>query len=179
MANLFEPVVSNLLELGFYDLLIFIIVAAIFYGLLKKSKVLGESVAINGVVSLSIAFLVFGFRWITGIALTTNLSAFFTQAAVVLLFLLFGFIGASMFYPDMTKWLTEVFSHRTMLAVLITLGLALLITSGLITVLWSGGGEPAEPGEVQTPTDVIVVGAGLLIFMVLIIIASSVVRGAQ
>lgn len=174
MENIFEPIVKNLLEIGFYDILIFIIVAAIFYGFLKKSKVIGESVVINAVLSLSVAFLVFGYRWITGLALTSSLSMFFTQATVILLFFLFGFIGASMFYPDMTKWLTKVFEHRTTLGILIALGIVLMVTSGLIATFWT---FPQKPGTPATPVDITIVGAGLIIFVVLIIVAASVVRG--
>lgn len=175
MANILEPVITKLLDLGFYDILLFVVVAAIFYGFLRKSKLLGESPVVNGVLALSVAFLVLGFKWITGMALTTPLSMFFTQATVVLLLFIFGFLAASMFYPDLMKWLPNVFKRRGMLTIMITLGFALLITSGLIAVLWTV--PPAEPGAIGPPMDIVIVAAGLIIFVVVLIIAASVAGG--
>lgn len=175
MVNIFEPVVTKMLELGVYDLLVFVVVAAIFYGFLRKSKILGESPVVNGTIALSVAFLVLGYKFITGFELTPPLSTFFTQSTILLLFLIFGFLAASMFYPDLLQWLPKVFTHRTTLTILIVLGFALLITSGLISVLWTT--PPAKPGVIGPPLDIIVVSAGLIIFIVLLIIAASVAGG--
>jgi len=175
MANIFEPVATKLLELGVLDIFIFIIVAAVFYALLKKSKILGGTPAVDGVVAISIAFFVFLFRWITGFSLTEPFSMLFTQATAVLLLFVFGLMAASMFYPDMMKWLPQVFGgSRSMLTIMIVLGLALVISSGLITVFWASSTAPAAPGEVGPPMDLILIAVGLIIFIVVIIIAASV-----
>lgn len=179
MANIFEPVIAKMFELGVYDVFIFILVVAIFYAFLKKSKMLGGSPVIDGVVALSVGFLVFGFGWITGMALTGPFTILFTQTTVILLFLLIGFLAASMFYPDMTKWLVKVFESRSVLFVMIALGFTLLVTSGLISTLWAGAATPPKPGEIRTPTDILIVAAGLIIFVVLIIIVAAIVGGGK
>jgi len=177
MANILDPVITQLLELGVYDILVFVVVTAIFYGFLRKSKLLGGSPVLNGVLALSIGFLVLGFKWITGVALTTPLSMFFTQGTVLLLLFIFGFLAASMFYPDLLKWLPQVFKTRGMLTIMIVLGFTLLITSGLITILWTV--PTPEPGveTVGPPMDIILVATGLIIFVVMLIIAASAAGG--
>jgi len=178
MANLLDPVITKLLDLGVYDILVFVVVTAIFYGFLRKSKLLGGSTVVNGVLALSIGFLVLGFKWITGMALTSPLSIFFTQATVILLLFIFGFLAASMFYPDLLKWLPQVFKTRGMLTIMIVLGFALVITSGLITTLWTvPTPEPGVDGVVGPPMDIVIVAAGLIIFVVMLIIATSAAGG--
>jgi len=185
MADLFQPIIQKLIDLGFYNFFFpFLVAAALFFGLLKKSKIFGDSVVINGVVSLSLAFLIMGFPVIFGQPsfFALPLATFFSQATVVLLIFVMAFIGASFFYPDMTKWVLDAFKHRTMLTVLIAIAFGLLFTSGLINVLFVGLSAPTTgTGENQqggkTPVDVIIIVAGIIIFMIMIIIAASVVRG--
>lgn len=180
MPSLFEPLVKWMIEQGFYSFLFpWIITSAIFYGLLRKSKVFGESPVLNGVVSISIAFLIIGFPFLSQFSLALPISTFFTQATVFLLILVIGFIFASLFYPDLSKFLLEKFTRRTTLSILIVLGIALFITSGLVGVFTYGIGKPAEPGTPSPPTDVIILAAGIIIFMVIIIIAGAMVMGGE
>ena len=172
MSDIFEPVATKILELGILDVFIFILVAAVFYALLKKSKILGGTPAVDGVVAISIALFVFLYKWITGFGLTEPFSMFFTQITAILLIFVFSIMAASMFYPDMMSWLPKIFGKsRSMLTIMIVIGLTLLITSGLIAVLWTF--PPAEPGTVRPPEDIILIAVGLIIFVVIIIVAAS------
>jgi hypothetical protein len=174
--NPFEMIVNKLIALGFYDFLFpFIITSAIFYALLRKSKVFGESAFINAAISLSIALLIFGFPVIAGISLATPLSTFFTQATVWILIIAIGFLLASFFYPDLTKVLLETFKRRTTLMMMLAIGITLFITSGLLSVFTSGLYAP-RAGAPAPPLDIILIAAGLIIFVVLIIIATAITR---
>lgn len=82
MANPFTTLVSNLNNLGFFDFLLpFILTFAILWGLLLKTKVLGENQRVNGTVSLVVAFFVIGFG---GPALGSFFTTLFGYAVVVL-----------------------------------------------------------------------------------------------
>jgi hypothetical protein len=173
MANIFDTVFSRLTTLGFFDIAIFMLVTAIFYGLLRKSKILGESPVVIGAVSLGIGFMLIAFRFVTGMNILTPLATMFAQWTSVLMIFLFGFIAASLFYPDMLSWLPKVFHSRGMLVIMIVIGLAIMITSGLVTTFLASSSQPAPPGTIPIPTDTIIIIAGVIIFMVLIIVASS------
>jgi hypothetical protein len=176
--NIFAPIISKLVDVGFYDFLLFLFSLAIFYALLKKSKILGESNMMNGLVAFVGAFLVFGYPILIGISLTVPLTAFFTQALVWIILIFFGLIVASLFYPDLPKMLADQFTKRTTLYEMIAIGISLLITSTLITVLWQGvgGGTAGIPGVPSPPQDVTLIAAGVIIFIVIILIGASTVR---
>ena len=176
MANPFEIVVQKMIDLGFYNFLFpFIITAAIMFALLKKSKVLGDSVQLNAVVALSVAFLIFGFPVLAGISLATPLATFFTQITVWVLIGFVGFLFASFFYPDLTGFLAKTMNTRSMLSVGLALGITLMVTSGLITV-FSGNlnAEPKPGAPPSPPADVILVISAVVIFVVIILVASSI-----
>ena len=62
MANPFEVLVSNLNQLGFFGFLLpWIFIFAVAFGILVKSKVLGEDKRVDAVVSIVLAFFVVGF----------------------------------------------------------------------------------------------------------------------
>jgi len=180
MVTPFETVVKMMVSLGFYDFLFpFVISAAIFYALLKRSKMLGDSVVVNAVVSLSMAFMILGFPVLAGFALGTELSVFFTQAIVFILVFVVGMIIASLFYPDLPKMLAEQFTRRTTMFEMLAVGIALFITSGLVIVFTQGlssrpGEELARP--VASP-DIVLIVSTIVIFVVLIMIAASSMRG--
>ena len=80
--NPFEILVSNLNQMGFFGFLLpWLFMFAVVYGLLVKSKVLGEDQKIIGVVSLVSAFFVIGFG---GVAIGTFFSNLFGIAAVIM-----------------------------------------------------------------------------------------------
>lgn len=62
MASPFEVLVTNLNQLGFFGFLLpWLFVFAVSFGILLKTKVLGDDKKIIGVVSLTLAFFVIGF----------------------------------------------------------------------------------------------------------------------
>lgn len=63
---------------------------------------------------------------------------------------------------------------------MIALGITLFVISGLLTAVFIPPDEPPAPGTpAGTPADVIVIASGVLIFIVLIIIAASVIRRSE
>ena len=177
MADIFVPVIKDMLSYGFGNLFIFMLASAIFFALIKKSHIFGESNFINGLISLVAAFLVFWFPAIFGVNLVTPMSAFFTQATTMLLFLIMGIVIASLFYPDLPKMLAEQFTHRTTLYEMLALGVVLFLTSGLLTAFQAPSSTPQKPGEARAPTDVVVITIGLIVFVVILIIGSAVAKG--
>lgn len=174
MANIFETVVRKLLEVGFYDLLIFVISLTIFYAILRKVKILGDSPVVNAALAFSIAFLIFGFPVIVGFSLTLPLVTFFTHSFVWILVFFIGFLIASFFYPDLPKFLAEKITSRSLLSIAITIGIATLVISGLVTVFWAT--PPGEEGGIGIPFDTVITAAGVIIFVILLIVAASVAK---
>jgi predicted cobalt transporter CbtA len=179
MADIFTPVIQKLAGYGFLNFLIFIVTFAIFFALIKKSKIFGESQPINLVVSFSAAFLIFSFPVLMGINLATPLSTFFTQGFVILLFFIFGMIAASVFYPDLPGMLAKEFTRRTTFWSMVAIGVALFVTSGLIDVFTSMQTKPSTTGAPKPPVDVVTIIAGLIIFVVVLMIASSAAKGGM
>jgi hypothetical protein len=172
MENVFEMLVVKLLEVGFYDLLLFIISLSMFYALLKKSKFF-DSEVVNAALASSIAFLIFGFPVIMNYSITLPLVKFFTQSFVWLLMFLFGFLMASYFYPDLPKFLAEHFSSRSMLTVGIVGGLLISITSGTISILWAA--NPIQQSiEPHLPWETSSMSAAIIVFVIFIIAAGSI-----
>ncbi len=172
MTNVFQEVVTRLLEVGFYDLLIFIIALAVFYAILRKVKIVGESPMVNAALAFCIAFLVFGFPVMMGFSLVLPFVTFFTQSFIWILMFFIGVLIASFFYPDLPKFLIDKFSNsKTMIMVGILIALLVLLISGLVGAIFA-----VAPGEggIAIPMDTIVIIAGVIIFVVMIIIASAV-----
>jgi len=113
MEPYFEIVARNLIEIGFYEYILpTLMTAAIIYGLLKKSKLVGESIVVNGTLAISIALLIFGFPALAGISLATPLSTFFTYTIIFILVFVVGILLASLFYPNLQDFLTKYFVER-------------------------------------------------------------------
>jgi hypothetical protein len=181
MVSPIETAIQKMQEVGFFDILAFLLFLAIFYTLFRKSKVLGESVFINGIAALAISFFIFLYPLLTGFSLVQNLVTFFAQASIWILAFLVAFLLASFFYPDLPKMLATTFTRRTTLFAMVGLGIALLVTSGFISILWKGllpGGEgSAKPG--QAPRDVVILAVGIVVFIILLMVASSIARGGE
>ncbi|MEM5843910.1 MAG: hypothetical protein QXX07_02645 [Candidatus Aenigmatarchaeota archaeon] len=177
MADLFTPIIEQLDKLGFFNFFFpWLVTLAIMYAILQKSKILGESALINGVVALSIAFLVFAFPVLSGFSFALPLSTLFTQTTSILLFFFVGFLLASLFYPNLTQFLIQQFTRRTTLYAMVALGIALFITSGLVGTFWAQATKPPEPGKAALPSDVIYLTVGIILFVVVLIIAGSIAR---
>lgn len=180
MVNPIGEALGRMLEIGFFDILAFVLFLAIFYALFRKSKVLGESVVINGIAALAISFFIFLYPLTFGLSFVNNLTAFFAQSIVWILTFLLAFLIASFFYPNLPGMLAETFKRRTTLWALIGLAFSLIVTSGFISILWQGivSPKPVAPGAAPPPPrDVLILVAGIIIFVVLIIIAAATARG--
>jgi len=84
-------------------------------------------------------------------------------------------IMASFFYPDLMGFLGKVMTSRSVLMIMIVVGIVLMVTSGLV-VVFTGGltTTPKAGAPPSTPTDVYVIIAGVMIFAVLILVASAI-----
>jgi hypothetical protein len=180
MADIFEPIITRFISLGFLNALLLFFFSAIIYALLQKSKMFGENAILNGIIAFIASFLVFVFPFITGLSLIPSITLFFTQTVVIVLFLTVSFIMAALFYPDMPKFLMEHFTHRTVLSTMIALGLALFIISGLVSTLLAAFTAPklqSNSGGIGGSTDILIIGAGLVLFVVVLIVAASQAKG--
>jgi len=181
MVSPFEEMIQRLIDLGFYDFFLpFILSTAIFYALLKKSKIISDSPLVNATLALSIAFLIFGYPVIAGISLASPLSSFFVQITIWILIFAFGFLIASLFYPDIAKFLTGYFVERRsrFIWVAVVLGIVAFITSGLVSVFTGPLGQGPKPGQAPgPPLDVVALAAGIFILIAIIVIAASVMAG--
>jgi len=176
-TDIFTPAIKWFFEIGFGNVFVFILTTAIFYAVLRKVKILGESEMINAVIAVIAAFLVaFWIPIYTGFSFVSSMSAFFAQSTAILLFIMIAFLLAGFFYPNLAGMLTDQFKTRGTLYIMIGLGLALLIMSTLVASFWSVF-PPAKPGTVAPSTDILLVTAAVIIFVVVLLIAASVGKG--
>jgi hypothetical protein len=171
MASPFETVITRLLDIGFYDFLIFLLALPLFFAILKKTKLLGESPVTNGLVAFVGAFLVFSFPIITGTSLTFQMTNMFMQVMMFILVIFFALLIASFFYPELLGMLKEKFTSRTMLYLGIVIGLVVAITSGFLPAVLTAVSGPKAPAGPTLPTDIINFVVGIIIFIVVLIIA--------
>lgn len=130
--------ISNLImtlhNLGFYKFIIpFILTSAIFYGLLRKSKVFGdpkENVAVNASVAVSAAFLVSSAPIIAGIDITQYLSGFLIYVMFVLIATIVIFFIPFIVSPSLKEFGKEM--NRKNFLVVFFLILSIFIAIGLI-----------------------------------------------
>jgi ABC-type uncharacterized transport system permease subunit len=157
----FEEIIQRLVELGFYQFFLpFIIIAAISYALLRKGQILGESPLINAIVSLSIAFFIFGLPILAGISLVKPLSSFFGQIIVIVLIIAFGLLITGLFVPDLMGKMGEWITSGSIMAWMIVVVLIIAISSGLFALIFSPLLESAGTGK-----DIFIVIFFLLLFV--------------
>ncbi len=141
--DVFREAIIQLRNIGAFNFLFpFLLTMAIFYGLLRKSKIFGPpetNIAVNAIVSLVAAFMVWSYPVINGVDIEGKLSAFFAQGIVVTLVLMMGMLGAGMILPPDFKW-DKLFEGNKAAAVLIITfigGLVIVVTSGLVGLIIS------------------------------------------
>lgn len=165
----FEQAIERLIELGFYKFFLpFIIVAAIVYAMLRKSQVLGESPLINGIISISIAFFIFGLPVLAGVSLVKPLTSFFGQVTVVILIITFGLLIAGLFVPNLIEKLGEWIKGGGIVWWMVVLALVIAITSGLFYFITSPLMEAVGKGK-----DIFMVMFFLLVFILIVGIVSG------
>lgn len=174
MPNYFELVARKMAELGFFNYLFpFMILLAITYAILRRSKLVENKVA-AGVLSISISFMiVFGFPLATGFELASPLSAFFMQASVFILVFFIGLLIASFFYPDLAEKLPKFFVRRTTLFAMIALAFVLFISSGLVGVFITG----LTGGEGRVSSDIIMLAVATFLAITFILLGAGITRG--
>ena len=144
----FEEVVQRLIDLGFYKFVLpFIIISAIIYAVLRKTQIFGASPLIGGIISMSIAFFIFGLPVLSGANLVKPLTSFFGQITIVILIISFGLIVAGLFVPDlmgkMGVWITGSGIVWWMIIIVVVIALG----SGLFAFLSSPIAEAAGEGK--------------------------------
>ncbi len=174
MTNIFQIAVERLVDLGVYNFLLpFILFSTVLYAVLRKTKILGESPMIHGIISVIVGLFVFGAPVIIGTSITASLTAFLTQGAIVIVVLIIALLIASFFYPNIMEKLPEIFKAPGPggLIIWVTLGIASLF--GVYSLFGSNIKKITSglriPGELGTLTVVIVV-----IFIVFLLVAQSV-----
>ena len=183
MANVFETLVTRLINVGFYDFLLFLFSLTFFFAILKKTKVLGESPITNGIIAFVAAFLIFSFPMITGIAsseVTFSFTNMFAQIMMWGFVFMIAMLIASFFYPDLPKLLGEQFGEsKTILYMTIILGIAITLLSGVIPTFISGMAGPNAPLAPEIPLDVINLTLAVIIFLVIMLIGAATVTATS
>jgi len=167
MPDLFRPIAEKLIELGFLGFFLpWLITAAIFWGLLKKSK-LFDSIIINTILALSASFFLWGYLiGPTAIEIGGPLSIFMAQVSVLILVIVFGLVAASMFYPDLSKTLGETFKTRSAMYIMIALFFGLFFTSGLYRILIPEDVFTGSQGDVYTLILILAIMVGGLFIII-------------
>lgn len=135
MASPFETVILRLGDLGFFQFVLpFLLTAAIFYGLLRKSKVFGEpqeNVAVNAIVALVAGFMVWAYPILAGVDIQTQFSTFIFQATLAMFAIMVGVLIAGMFLPaDLPAKVGEAVKGGKGVGIIIIGGI--LIVGGLV-----------------------------------------------
>lgn len=150
MADPFQTVILKMREFGFFQFLFpFMLSAAVFYGLLRKSQVFGDpdkNISVNATVALVAAFMVWSYPIIAGVNIETELSKFFMHGMTATLVILTGVLISSMFFkPDLPDQLSKILNTSKGAGVVIIAGVIImggvLVTSGLIDIFkptWMG-----------------------------------------
>ncbi len=175
MASPFETVILKLKDLGAFEFLFpFMLTAAIFYGLLRKSQLFGkadENVAVNAIVSLVAAFMVWAYPILAGVSVQTQLSIFFFNGAIAILTIVVGLLIISMFFgPDLSTTLGSKISGSKYMGAILIMGLliggAILISSGLVSVFLPPGFAESLTNE-TTLTAIVLIVLGLTVVFII------------
>ena len=155
MADVFTIVIQKLHDMGVFNFLFpFMLTTAIFYGLLRKSKIFSAtrktaegkeievSQSVNAVVALIAGFMVWAYPILQGVDVEAQLSNFFMQGTIVTLIFVISLMILGMFVPpDLPKQLQEQFFKDNrlgaglILVIALVLGVVIFITSGLVNMI--------------------------------------------
>ena len=178
MVNIFQIAAERLVDVGFYNFLLpFILFTTVLYAVLKKTGILGDSIIIHGIISVSVGLLVFGVPVILGSSLVQPLTAFLTQAVIAILVFVVGLLVASFFYPNIMEKLPEIFKPPGPGGWLVWLVVGLAAALGLFTFIGKPIGQLFKafkiPGELLSMTIVVVI---VLIIFIIITLTRQVER---
>lgn len=132
MASPFEEVILRLGDLGFFEFVLpFLLTAAIFYGLLRKSRIFGDphdNIAVNAIVALVAGFMVWAYPILAGVDIQTQFSTFIFQSTLAMFAIIIGVLIAGMFLPpDLPAKIGEVVKGGK--------GVGIIVVGGLLIVL--------------------------------------------
>lgn len=185
MVSPMETVILKLRDIGFFEFLLpFMISAAILYGLLRRSQLFGspeKNVAVNAVVSLMVAFMVWAYPIISGVSLEKTLSVFFVQGFIAMLVMVLGVSMIGVLFPEgMAQELGKRMHGGGMYLVIIAISVlvfaGLLFTSGLSAVIFpSGTGGPGDLSSLLSPDVILTIV--LVVVLGVIVIAIAVLGG--
>jgi hypothetical protein len=164
MVSPFVAVINKLWEIGAFQFLFpYMLTSAIFYGLLRKTKIFGDpekNVAVNGVVALIAAFMVWAYPVIAGVDISVQLSTFFFQGMVALLAIVVILLAIGMFLPEnLPEQIGKRIGGRGIGLIVIAgiiLGGIIVVTSGLIGFFFPAG-LPGIPEDIVTIVAVIII----------------------
>ncbi|MEM5801785.1 MAG: hypothetical protein QXQ18_00110 [Candidatus Aenigmatarchaeota archaeon] len=143
-----ESVIETLRNFGFFDLYLpFVLTFALFYGILQKVKLFGETAQaerINAIIAFIAAFYILIFSPV-GITLAGFFSSFFGGAAIILVTILI--FGAILTLSLITTKQKEEITIKYLQPILIVFGVAaaliLFITSGGLAIFGITEGWPS------------------------------------
>jgi len=145
MVSPFEIVILNLQKIGAFRFLFpFLLTSAIFYGLLRKSRLFGkpeENVAVNAVVAIVAAFMVWSYPILVGVNVETILSTFFFQGTLAMVIVIIGLLIVGMFVEP-GKTLGEKIGSKTWIGILVfglLVAFGLFFTSGVSNFFFPSG----------------------------------------
>ncbi len=155
MVSPFETVILRLKDIGAFQFLFpFMLTAAIFYGLLRRSQIFGmpeRNVAVNAVVALVAAFMVWAYPVLIGVNIEKQLAQFFFSGVVVLLTVMVGLLVTGMFLKkSLGEVMEEKFKGNMLVSFLLLGGLlsiGIVISSGLMNAFFPQtvvGGIPED-----------------------------------
>jgi len=169
VSSPFEMVILRMWDLGVFHLLLYMLTAAVFYGLLRKSKIFGEpkeNAAVNAVVALVASLMVWAYPVIVGVDIVEQFIVFFTQGLIAMMVIVVGLLTMSMFFP---KGLAEGLKgiglgkkfYGGLLVVILLIVFGILISSGLGSIFFPGG--ITGPGVAISEDTIITIGILLLL----------------
>ncbi len=171
LASPFETLILRLRDLGVFQFLLpFMLTAAVFYGLLRKSQIFGppeQNVAVNAIVALVSAFMVFSYPILSGINPEKELATFFFQGLSGTLIIIVGIAIAGALIPEnISKFFGEKLGSKLFGVVLVAVilgGMGILFSSGLSKIFF-----PEGFGIGEIPQDVIIGIAALALLIGLV-----------
>ncbi len=175
MPSFFEIAILKLNELGFFKFLLpFILSAAIIYGGLRRAQIFGDpdkNIAVNAIIAFVISLFVWATPVILGVDIQGKLTAFFVQGFTVSLVVLIALMLAGMFFPpDLAKSLSDKIKSGyfwgAILILSLIVGIVILVSSGLATVLFPQGVGTGIPSDLFISVIVILVLFGSVALIV-------------
>lgn len=169
MVNIFQLAVERLVDLGFYNFLLpFILFSTVLYAVLRKTQILGESPLLQGTIAVVAGLFVFGMPVVVGIDIVQPLTAFLTQAAIVVLVFVIGFLIAGFFYPNITELVERVFKPPGPGGWLIWTVVGIAAAAGLFAFV----GKPinAMMKAIKIPSELMIMSVVMIVIFIVFLI---------